>query len=252
MGIYLRAQPGDYAERVLVAGDPARLTRLAHQLDNFKVVNEHRGLVGFTGVYHGVPVSIQATGMGCPSMAMVGEELLGYGVRRMVRIGTCSSFAAGVRNGDVIVVSGSAAADGTTRSYTGGAAWAAVPHFGLTAALVSAVRSHQIPMHVGPVVTVDVEPHMTDQTATRWRDNGLLAVEMESAVLFYLAQRASSRGLQRVEAACVLTVSDGLEGHPDGDQLYMSDQELEAATDRMHLAALDAITTPLGEAPEVR
>ncbi|MHB8332463.1 MAG: phosphorylase family protein, partial [Candidatus Dormibacteria bacterium] len=119
MGIYLRAEPGDYAERVLVAGDPGRLTRLAHLLDDHRLVTEHRGLLGFTGFYHGVEVSVQATGMGCPSMAMVGEELLGYGVRRLVRIGTCSAFGAGVRNGDVIIVSGSAAADGTTRSYTG-------------------------------------------------------------------------------------------------------------------------------------
>lgn len=246
MGIYLRAQPGDYAERVLVAGDPQRLTRLAHQLDAPQVVNEHRGLLGFTGFYHGVRVSVQATGMGCPSMAMVGEELLTYGVRRLVRIGTCSSFAAGVRNGDVIVVNGSAAADGATRSYTRGDPWAAVPDFDLTAALVAAVRAQEIPFHVGPVITVDVEPHMTDQAAARWRDHGLLAVEMESAVLFYLAQRASSRRPLRVEAACVLTVSDGLEGHPDGGQFYMSDQELEGATDRMHLAALEAITGPLG------
>ena len=68
---------------------------------------------------------------------------------------------------------------------------------------------------------------------------------MESAALFYLALRATGRGPHRVEAACVLTVSDGLEGHPDGPQRYLSDAELEAATDAMHLVALDVVTAPI-------
>ncbi|MDA8401148.1 MAG: purine-nucleoside phosphorylase [Actinomycetota bacterium] len=244
MGIYLRAMPGEYAERVLVAGDPGRVMRVARLLDNYRMVTEHRGLVGFTGSYRGVAVSVQTTGMGCPSMAIVGEELLAYGVRRVVRIGTCSGFGAGVRNGHVIVVTGAAAADGTTRSYTGGNAFAAVPDFELTVALVAAMRARRIPMHIGPVVTVDVEPPLDEHSAGKWREYGLLAMEMESAALFYLALRATSRGPQRVEAGCVLTVSDGWDGHCEGAQVYMSDQDLDSAADQMHVAALDAIAGP--------
>lgn len=242
MGIYLNAKPGDYAERVLVAGDPGRITRLSSLLDDARLVADNRGLVGYTGTYRGVPVSLQSSGMGCPSMAMVGAELLEYGARVILRIGTCSAFGPGVRNGHLIVVTGSAAGDGTTRSLAAGVPYAAVPDFELTHALAQAARARGLPTHVGPVITVDVEPHLTSQSTEAWREHGLLAVEMESAALFYLALRASSRGPHRVAAGCVLTVSDGLQGHPDGPQQYMSEPELAAATDAMHVVALDAVT----------
>jgi len=242
MGIYLNAKAGDYAETVLVAGDPGRITRLSSLLEGSRLVSDNRGLLGYTGTYHDVPVSLQCTGMGCPSMAMVGAELLDYGARTLVRIGTCSAFGRGVRNGHLVVVTGSAAADGTTRSLAAGVPFVAVPDFRLTQALAETARGSGIPTHVGPVVTVDVEPHLTALSTERWRQHGLLAVEMESAVLFYLALRASGLGPHRVEAACILTVSDGLEGHPDGAQRYMSEPELAAATDAMHRVALDAVT----------
>ena len=249
MGIYLRANPGEYADKCLVAGDPGRITRLSGLLDDVRLVTENRGLLGYTGHYRGQPVSLQCSGMGCPSMAMVGQELLDYGVRSIIRIGTCSAFANDVQNGDLIVVTGSAAADGTTRSFADRVPYIAVPDFGLTAALANAARTREAPLHVGPVVTVDVEPHLSMQATAGWRDHGLLAVEMESAALFYLALRASAAGRDRVRAACVLTVSDGLDGHPDGPQRYMSDEELQAATDVMHLVALEAL---LASADETR
>ena len=84
---------------------------------------------------------------------------------------------------------------------------------------------------------------MTAASTMGWRDHGLLAVEMESSVLFYLALRATGRGSNRVEAACILTVSDGLEGDAEGPQRYLDDQELEAATDVMHAVALEGLTS---------
>lgn len=241
MGIYLRAKPGEYADKVLVAGDYKRIERLAGILENARRITDNRGLVGFTGSYHGERLSVQSTGMGCPSMAMVGKELLEYGVRTIVRIGTCSAFAKGVKNGDLIIVTGTAAADGTTRSIAAGAPYIAVPDFNLTSSLVKSAQSHRMPYHVGPIVTVDVEPHLTAGTTESWRQQGLLAVEMESAILFYLALRASASGPHHVSAATVLTVSDGLEGHPDGPQKYLSDDELTVVTDKMHQVALEAV-----------
>lgn len=241
MGIYLRAKPGEYADRCLVAGDPGRIAHLSKLLDDVRLVNDNRGLLGFTGYYQGQLVSLQSSGMGCPSMTMVGQELLDYGVHNIVRIGTCSAFARGVRNGDLIVVTGSAPGDGTTRSLARGVPYVTVPDFTLTQALVDAGRAQSATLHVGPVVTVDVEPHLSLASTADWRDQGLLAVEMESAALFYLALRATAAGPDRVRAGCVLAVSDGLDGHPDGPQRYMTDQELEAATDVMHRVALDAV-----------
>lgn len=241
MAIYLRASDGAYADRVLVAGDPGRIASLGQSLDRSELVTDHRGLTGYTGYYKGVRVSVQTSGMGCPSMTMVGTELLDYGVRRIIRIGTCSAFAVGVRNGDLIVVTGAAAGDGTTRSLANGSPYICVPNLHLTAKLSDLAESNQLRYHLGPVVTVDVEPHLNANSTAAWREQGLLAVEMESAVLFHLALRAPTKGIGTVEAATVLTVSDGLEGHPDGLQKYMSDTDLDTATAKMHAIALDAL-----------
>lgn len=242
MGIYLRAHEGAYADRVLVAGDPGRISRLANRLEDCKLITDHRGLLGYTGFYKGEKVSVQSSGMGCPSMAMVGEELISYGVSQIVRIGTCSSFAKGVENGDLIVVNASAAGDGTSRSLSGGTPYVAAPNFYLTSKLVKCAGERGLRFHVGPVVTVDVEPHLNAATTQGWREQGLLAVEMESAALFHLALKASYRNDRAIAAACVLTVSDGLDGNVSGSQSYMSDDDLELATDSMHLVALDALT----------
>lgn len=241
MAIYLRAADGAYAERVLVAGDPGRIARLAGRLDGAELITDHRGLVGYTGKYKGVSVSVQSSGMGCPSMAMVGEELIGYGVRQIVRIGTCSAFGEGVDNGDLIIVTGSAPGDGTTASMAAGAPYATVPDFRLTSKLLAGAEARSGRFHLGPVVTVDVEPHLSAVTTEAWRVQGLLAVEMESAALFHLALRASQRDIGEVAAACILAVSDGLRGRPSGEQSYMSDAELVAVTDVMHEIALDAL-----------
>ena len=241
MAIYLRAADDAYSDRALVAGDSGRITRLSGLLDDCARVTEHRGLIVYTGWYQGVRVSLQSTGMGCPSMAMIGQELLGYGVKRIIRIGTCSAFSEGVRNGHFVVVSGSAAGDGTTRSMASGNPYVSVPDFRLTSKLLAAAVNGSVPVHIGPVVTVDVEPHLTGKSTEGWRRQGLLAVEMESATLFHLALQARFNGLGEIEAASVLTVSDGLEGHPDGPQQFMSDDELECATDAMHLVALEAL-----------
>ncbi len=243
MAIYLRAEEGAYAERVLVAGDPGRIAKLGRSLDGAELVTENRGLVGYTGYHKGVKVSVQTSGMGCPSMTMVGSELLDYGVRRIIRIGTCSAFGAGVLNGDLVVETAAAAGDGTTRSIVGPSPYVCVPDFQLTATLARLAAERGLRHHLGPVVTVDVEPHLDARSTLAWREQGLLAVEMESAVLFLLAMRAQAGGAGKVEAASILTVSDGLEGHPDGFQRYMSDEELKVATDRMHEVALDALVS---------
>ncbi|MHB1613622.1 MAG: phosphorylase family protein [Actinomycetes bacterium] len=241
MGIYLTADHGAYAERVLVAGDPGRIARLSRTLDRARQVNTNRGLVGYSGLHSGVPVSVQASGMGCPSMHMVGWELMDYGARRIIRVGTCSAFGHGIRNGDFIVVTAAASADGTSRTLCQDAPYAAVPDLGLTWRLAGAARTLSDRVHVGPIVTVDVEPHLSNVSTERWRECGLVAVEMESAALFVSALRFGARHGTRVEAACILTVSDGLDGDPESDQMYLSTEELESRTDVMHRAALSAL-----------
>ena len=114
MPIHIRAEPGDYAEAVLLPGDPLRAKYIAETfLEGARQVNEERGMLGYTGTYKGRSVSIQASGMGCPSAAIVVEELAMLGVNRIVRIGTCGALQAGLKLGDLIVAISAVPADAT-------------------------------------------------------------------------------------------------------------------------------------------
>src|SRR5687767_1343553 len=146
--IHLRADPGDYAPLVLLPGDPNRAKLVAGMfdggLDNARLVNEHRSLLGYTGTYKGVPVSVQTSGMGTPSFSIVMEELLNLGVKRFIRTGSCGGLARGVKTGDVVIATASVPADGATRTYLDGDPFAPAADFELTRALVDASRARGI------------------------------------------------------------------------------------------------------------
>jgi purine-nucleoside phosphorylase len=243
--IHLRAEEGDYAPTVLLPGDPNRATRVAAMLDGgldgTRLVNDHRKLLGYTGTFNGRPVSVQTSGMGTPSMAIVVEELLRLGVRRLIRIGTCGGIARGIRTGDVVVATAAAPVDGTTRTYLHGDPYAPAADFELTRALVDGARAAGIEPHVGQVASVDVFYNPDDDYVTKWRSRGVLAFEMEAAALFYLCSRAAAGGAD-VRGGCILTVSDTLSEAETTEQTYLPLSELEAATDRMIRVALEAGT----------
>ena len=119
--IHVRAHPGDVAERVLLPGDPGRAEWIAKTfLQNPRRYNDHRGLWGYTGLYKGVPVSVQTTGMGTPSAAIVVEELVRLGARVLVRVGTAGAASSDLAPGELIVAQGAVPLDGTTRQYLEG------------------------------------------------------------------------------------------------------------------------------------
>jgi purine-nucleoside phosphorylase len=186
------------AERVLLPGDPGRALLLAQSLlSEPRMFNHQRGLWGYTGqAADGRPLTIQSTGMGGPSAAIVVAELSELGARALVRVGTCGALQESLALGDLIVVTEALAADGTSRGLGGGARGA--PDADLLARLLAAAphEAH------GPVVSSDLFYDSPDGAQEAWRDRGALAVEMESATLFALAAR---RGLR---AASVLLVSD--------------------------------------------
>src|SRR3954463_15849773 len=102
--IHVRAEPGDFAESVLLPGDPLRAKYVAENFfEGARLVTEERGMLGYTGIYKGEPVSVQATGMGCPSASIVAEELIQLGARNLLRIGTCGAYSRELQLGDLIV-----------------------------------------------------------------------------------------------------------------------------------------------------
>jgi len=244
--IHLRAEEGDYAPLVLLPGDPNRAKRVAAMLDGgleqSRLINDHRLMLGYTGSYKGVPVSVQTSGMGTPSMAIVVEELLRLGARRLIRIGTCGGIGRGIRTGDLVVATAAAPVDGTTRTYLHGEAYAPAADFELTRSLVDGARARGVQPAIGQVASVDVFYNTDEDYASRWRGRGVLAFEMEAAALFFLASRAAAAGAD-VRAACILTVSDVLSEELTPEETYLPLSELEAATERMIEVALEAGTT---------
>jgi purine-nucleoside phosphorylase len=236
--IHLRAEEGDYAPLVLLPGDPNRARRIAERFDagSTRQVNEHRALYGFTGTYGGVPVSVQTSGMGTPSLSIVVEELLRLGARRLIRVGTCGGIAEGLRTGDLVIATAACPVDGATRTYLHGEPYAPAADFDLTRALVDAAAAAGVEAQTGLVASVDVFYNTDSDYASRWRDRGVLAFEMEASALFYLAAR------EGVQAACALTVSDVLSEEVTSEESYLPLDELERSIDRMIEVALVAGT----------
>ncbi|MEP7378982.1 MAG: purine-nucleoside phosphorylase [Chloroflexota bacterium] len=245
--IHLRAERGDYAPLILMPGDPGRATMMAGLLDggmeNTKLVNQHRSLLGYTGTFRDKPVSIQTSGIGTPSFSIVMEELLMLGATRFIRTGTCGGIARGLKTGDVVVATAAVPMDGSTRTYLHGDPFAAAADFELTRALIDTARSKGIDPHPGVVQSVDVFYNPDSDYAAKMRSRGVIAVEMEASALFYLAMREQGRGLD-VRGGCILTVSDTL--IKDDDVVgadYMSLEDLEKATVAMIEIALEAGTS---------
>jgi uridine phosphorylase len=195
----------EVAERVLLPGDPGRALRFAQQLlDAPKMLNHHRGLWGYTGVAaDGAPLTVQSTGLGGPSTAIVVEELIALGARRLVRAGTCAALV-DAEPGSLVIVDSVRPQDGTSRAL--GANGALAPDPGLFAALRAAGNGAV----VGPVISADVmDGH--------WQD--AVALDLSTAALFAVAARDGAR------AACVLAVTE-------------PDEHAEAELGRVAAAAL--------------
>jgi DeoD family purine-nucleoside phosphorylase len=232
MPIHLRAEQGDYAPAVLLPGDPLRSKRVAEEfLDGAKQVNGERGMLGFTGTYEGHPVSVQATGMGCPSAAIVIEELIQLGCDRLIRIGTCGGLQPDLELGDAVIAISAVPADATSRHYTGGEPHAPTAHFGLTHGAIHAAKGLGMRPHVGAVASSDTFYDPDPGRHIRWAERGVLAVEMEAAVLFTIG------ALRAVRTACILTVSD-LVGHTQFKRI--GDEDLARGVERMTRLALAA------------
>jgi 5'-methylthioadenosine phosphorylase/purine-nucleoside phosphorylase len=231
MPIHIRAGPGDYAEAVLLPGDPLRAKYIAETvLDDAQQVNGERGLLGYTGVYDGKPVSVQGTGMGCPSATIVFEELIQLGCKRLIRVGTCGGLQPSHALGDLIVAISAVPADSTAVHLVGGEPHCPTASWGLVHEAVHVAKHSDQELHVGPVASSDLFYNPDEGQYERWSSRGVLAVEMEAAALFTVA------AIRGVQSACFLTVSDIV---VQGEFKRISDDELREAVDRMTKLALD-------------
>jgi DeoD family purine-nucleoside phosphorylase len=226
------------SERVLLPGDPGRALMLAESLlDGVKMFNHNRGLWGYTGLApDGEPLTIQSTGIGGPSAAIVIHELIDLGAQRLLRVGTCGALVQWLRLGDLVIVTEAIAADGTSRVL--GADERVPASRDLLETVIAAAHppfaDHDpggAAIHQGPVATTDL--FYDDRGLERqWAAAGALGVEMEAATVFALA---TARG---VSAAALLVVSELLLP----DRVRIGSDELRAAERRMGVAALRALT----------
>src|SRR5437773_2354618 len=180
MPIHVRAEPGDYAEACLLPGDPLRAQYIAETyLDNPVQRNSERGMLGYTGEFEGRPLSVQATGMGCPSAAIVVEELVMLGVKRLVRVGTCGGLQPDLQLGDLIVAISAVSADATALHLVGNEPHTPTADFSLVHEAVHAAKELGKRIRVGPVVSSDLFYNPDGGQYARWSERGVLGVEME-------------------------------------------------------------------------
>src|SRR6476659_6976812 len=225
MPIHVRANMGDYAEACLLPGDPLRAKHIAETfMEDVVQRNSERGMLGYTGTFKGRPVSVQSSGMGCPSAAIVIEELVQLGVTKLLRVGTCGGLQPDLSMGDLIIALSATPADSTASHYVGGEPHAPTADFGLVHEAVHQAKHLGKPVRVGPIVSSDIFYQPDPGLAGRWSDRGILAVEMEAAVLFTLG------ALRKVQAGCMLIVSDVI---VEGEFLRISDEDMKKAVDEM-------------------
>ena len=230
--VHVRAEPGDFAESVLLPGDPLRAKYIAENFfEDARQVTGERGMLGFTGSYKGEPVSVQSTGMGCPSASIVTEELIQLGAKNLLRVGTCGGYDPNLRLGDLIVATSATAQDGTVASLTQGVPYAPAAHFDLVHAAHHSAEEAGRRTFVGPIVSSDLFYDPTDNPAKLWGNLGVLAVEMEAAAIFTIA------AMRRVRAGCLLTVSDTI----GAEVVRISDEELRGGVDNMMTLALETL-----------
>jgi purine-nucleoside phosphorylase len=217
------------AERVLLPGDPGRALALAQALlERPAMFNHNRGLWGYTGnACDGEPLTIQATGMGGPSAAIVLSELIALGARRAIRVGTCGALAPSLQLGELVIARESICADGTSRAIGGGRERASAD-----AALTDALMRADEAARTGTIVSVDLF-YETDGAPRADMHSAALAVEMEAATLFALG------AAENVPVACVLAVSDTFAA--DGARTRIDSEQLQVVAERMGAVALAAL-----------
>jgi purine-nucleoside phosphorylase len=225
------AKPGDYAEAVLLPGDPLRAKWIAETFfENPKLVNSVRNCLGYTGTWKGKPVSVQASGMGQPSLAIYVHELINvFGVKKIIRVGTCGGLSADVKVRDIILAQGASTDSGIVKGRFGAFNFAPIADFGLLRTAANLAEERGLPYHAGNMLSSDVFYHADGFAGyDKLPEHGVLGVEMEAAVLYTLAARF------KVKALAICTMTDSLITHEE-----MSADERQSSLKEMVELSLD-------------
>ncbi|MFD3261673.1 purine-nucleoside phosphorylase [Paenibacillus lentus] len=206
MSVHIGAKQGDVADTILLPGDPLRAKYIAETyLSDVTCYNEVRGMLGFTGTYQGKRVSVQGTGMGIPSIGIYVHELISeYGVKNLMRVGTCGAMQEHVRVREVILAQASCTDSSINRHNFGGYDYSPIASFQLLKTAYERGLAKGLNMHVGNVFTSDVFYREDKSVVQKLMDHGVLGVEMETTALYTLAAKFG------VNALTILTVSDHL------------------------------------------
>ena len=225
---HIKANPSDFAKTVLMPGDPLRSKFVAETfLENPKLINNVRGVQGYTGTYKGVPITVMASGMGMPSIGIYSYELYNFfGVENIIRIGSAGALADHVNLRDVIIGMGACTNSCYQDQYNLNGKYAPIANFELLSHAVEAAKNLGVNYHVGNILSSDIFYHADPAFNDAWRKMGVLGIEMEAAALYMNAAVAGKRAL------AICTVSD----HITRGEALDADARQTSFTDMMNIA----------------
>lgn len=203
---HIKATPDDFAKTVLVPGDPLRSKFIAENfLENPVLVNNVRGVQGYTGTYKGVKVSVMASGMGMPSIGIYSYELFNFfNVDNIIRVGSAGSLDANIKIRDLVFGMGASTNSNYARQFNLPGTFAPIADYTLLSTAVECAKKKDLRFHVGNILSSDTFYDAQNDANDKWMQMGVMAVEMEAAALYMNAAKAKKRAL------AILTISDSI------------------------------------------
>lgn len=204
MSVHIEAKTGEIADKILLPGDPLRAKYIAETfLENPVCYNQVRGMLGYTGTYRGERVSVQGTGMGMPSASIYAQELIqSYGVKKLIRVGTCGAISKDVHVRDLVIAQGAVTSSSMVQKNFSSFHFAPIADFQLLKTAYELATASGVTTHVGNILSEDTF-YKDDMTETlQLAELGVMGVEMEAAALYYLGAKF------HVQTLAICTVSD--------------------------------------------
>ena len=233
MSLHIEAKKGEIAETILLPGDPLRAKFVADNfLEDAVCYNKVRNIFGYTGTYKGKRISVQGTGMGIPSMSIYVTELIkDYGVKNLIRIGSCGAIRPEINLRDVILAEGASTDSQTNKLVFSGADFAAIANFELLLKANNVIKEKMMQAHIGNVLSSDIFYSDDPNFWKIWAKYGVLAIDMEATALYSIAAKYG------VNALTILTVSDQI---VRGEAA--TNEERETGFSKMIEIALEVVT----------